>query len=75
MERVIIKYKSVEDYSVNGFIKAVYTDIPFDILRILKEVGSVIIDGEHYEYLSSTYKVPEFEEELDVVMIYVTQIA
>lgn len=73
MEQVLIKYKSVEDYSINGFIKAVYTDIPFETLRILKEVEDITIDGECYEYISSTYRVPEFEGMLDVITVYVNQ--
>lgn len=74
MENFLIKYKSAEDYSSNGFIKAVYTDTPFETLKVLKEVSSVVIDGTHYEFLSSTYKVPVFEEELDVIVVYVVEV-
>lgn len=71
MNKVLVKYIDGNSISEKDYIKVIYTDTPFELLRVVKQVDHIKIDGEHYQYESSKYKVPESMDYLDVLIIYV----
>lgn len=73
MEKVLIKYKHAEDFSELGYEKAVYSDRPFEILRIAREADFITLNDTSYDFIYSEYKVPENEGSLDVLYIYIDE--
>lgn len=66
-----MKYKYIEDISENGYIKAVYTDTPQELIRVAKEVDSILIDGDVFEFTSCEMCVPETDHNIDCIKIFV----
>lgn len=72
MREFIIKYKDAED-NIAPAIKAIRTQFPSETIKALREIDCLQIDGRYYEFVSAEYKVPSFDEELEVVNVYIIQ--
>ena len=70
MNKVLVKYVDSNDIYETGYIQAVYTDSPYELLRMTKQADYIEIDSEYYQYESSTYKVPKTKENVDCIIIY-----
>ena len=70
MAQTLVKFRHIESMR-NEHIKAIWTDSPLNILLLVKNTGTVILEDEPYTYEFSELIPAENREFVDVLMIYV----
>jgi len=71
MEKFLIKYKHIEDTDDYSYIEAMRIDNPTEVIRLLKEVGSINLKDDWYVYNSSEF-IPATEiGMIDTIIVYV----
>ena len=70
MEKTLVKFKHIEE-STNSFIEAVYHFNPVQTIQLLKEVTTIRLDDDYYEYCSCEYVPTDQIGAVNVVNVYV----
>ena len=68
---MLVKFKYIEASDDYDYIKAVDYDDPTEIIKLVKQVDSIIINDEWYEFAWSEFKPAESKECLDILNIFV----
>lgn len=70
-ENVLIKYKDIEDTTEYGFIEAVYSDSPVEVIQLTKLVDSIKLGDDWYKYESTEFIPTNNNENVDALYVYV----
>ena len=71
---MLIKYRDVEIVGENDCVKIIEHDNPVVVIQTIKQIDSIMINDEWYEYVSSEYIPARTRECVDVLNIYVCKI-
>lgn len=68
---MLVKFKNVEVLDDYDYIKAIDYDNPIEIIKLVKQLDTIMIDNKLYELVWSEFKPAENKEHLDVLNIFI----